>query len=177
MKDIKLNKLEEYKYVYEQTNKKRELLSNKLTSIITIYTGSVTGIIWIFLKLLKNYKLYHTIQKTTIIILLLVSSIISIIELCICIYIYSKYKNTYVSAREILNTFKEYSTKELKLSYSKERLRLEIYKTLCSGYIEAAITNEELLNYIAPKQKNLFVSILINLLLVATNFCIVTIIF
>ena len=177
MENIKLDKLTEYKYIYDQINHRREYLSSKFIQMITMYTATATVYFGNLMKFLSKITNYSTIRIIAIGILLFISGIILLKNLFIAIHINMKFSSNNVSAQNVFDTFKKSSTPEIKQSYPKEKIRLNVYKNLCATYIEAAIKNEELLNYIASKQRSLFISIMVNLLLVATNFCIVTIIF
>lgn len=177
MGNIKIDKLTEYKYVYDQINHRREYLSSKLVQMITIYTAETTVYFRNLMKYINPETNYSIVKNIIITIFLFISGIILIKDLIVTIYINAKFSSNYVSAQDVLDTFKESSTPEITQSYSREKIRLNVYKNLCNSYIKAAIKNEEILDYIAPKQKRTFVSIFINLILIAIIFCMVSVVF
>lgn len=177
MNNIQIDQLTEYKIRYNETISKRQHLGNKMTQVITIYTASASCTIWNILKFLKYCNEYKRWQYISITLLLVISCLILAFGMFIYLFVNHNYTEDTVSALPIKSLFDDASNEDLLTRYTQQEIDKDLYKNICDGYISAAIHNENMNQKIAPLQVMLLNSTLINLLIIATTFCMIKIVF
>lgn len=177
MNNIQVDQLTEYKIRYNETINKRQYLGNKMTQVITIYTASASCTIWNILKFLKDYNEYKRWQCTLIILLMVISCMILAFGMFVYLFVNHNYTEDTVSALPIKNLFNDANNEDLLTRYTQQEIDKYLYKNICDGYISAAIHNENMNQKIASLQVMLLNFTLINLLIIATAFCLIKIVF
>lgn len=130
--------LELYKNLYDEENKYRNDISNRVFKTITVIISIIGAVIWLLIKFSSIFKEQCCYLQCFNIFLLSTTYIISIAIVFLFFKILYNYKDTRIDPEKLYSTIEEYKTNNI-----DENVVELSNKTLINSYISAAIENHK----------------------------------